>query len=216
MILFQVVWCCKMNRCGLITTGIFAAITGVLCIVAGAVLLTLDENFYCDPYYYDYYYGEYYDESSCSMTVTGFAIVSFCGAALWIACAVCVFVFACGERIKKYENNGGASSPPGRTSGGHHRPTSRPVQVEPDIEMSPPTQTPYVPKKEWEPTIAVVTPMVPATAPTRNPPPEVGESSSTISYLPDGTKRIDVETIHPDGSKTVTTSFEREGEDEAF
>lgn len=95
--MYQVVWCCKMNKCGLITAGVFAAITGCVCIGAGAIILASGLTRTCQ-YTDDYYY----DSSYCARAVTTASSIVIVGGLIWIACAVCTFVFVCGKRFNRF------------------------------------------------------------------------------------------------------------------
>lgn len=82
------------------------------CLIVGIVLFAIvaswdDDNYYYsgyDSYYYssyddynDYYILLYIDEDAATI----WAVVCFIGASLWIAVAVCCFMFAC-CRINRY------------------------------------------------------------------------------------------------------------------
>lgn len=106
-VLFQVVWCCSMSRCGLITAGVFGLLAWILSIIGGILLLTTSAG------NYSFWF------SSCTNTINGVtydcttttttdsgpftagAVISFIGAACWIASAVCVFVFVNSGRFDK-------------------------------------------------------------------------------------------------------------------
>lgn len=77
-IMLQVVWCCGMSGCGLITAGVFAILDAVGNLIAGIVIMSFvgDDNSYDDE-------GDF----------PGILLVIFCfsASALWIVSAVCVF-----------------------------------------------------------------------------------------------------------------------------
>jgi hypothetical protein len=95
-----------MNKCGLITAGVFACIAAVTAVIAGGILVAVDaadlELCYDDYYYDDYYYDSGYSWWSCALMVRG--ILQLIGATLMIGSAVCTFVFACGPRYNKHHD----------------------------------------------------------------------------------------------------------------
>lgn len=108
-LMYQNLWCCKMNRCGIITAGVFAFIAGAMSIILGFLALWGGLVFYCDFLIAFCLISFPIDE-----TMGGsFAIV---GGVSWVTCAVCTFVFGCGHRYHKYyiddekENHDGSLS----------------------------------------------------------------------------------------------------------
>jgi hypothetical protein len=103
-IMLQVVWCCKMSRCGIITAGVFAAIAGVLSTVKGILVIVSGTTFSCST---DDDYSEYYvddaDDDACKNAVIVASSFALSGGLLWIATAICTFVFVCGSRIRKFD-----------------------------------------------------------------------------------------------------------------
>jgi hypothetical protein len=91
-IMLQVVWCCKMNKCGLITAGVFCLVDAAGNLIAGCVLIAVanddDEDLWDD------------DEED---VLNIWAIICFIGCGLWVATAICVFVFVCNGRLERLE-----------------------------------------------------------------------------------------------------------------
>jgi hypothetical protein len=95
-----------MNRCGIITAGVFAAIAGVLSIIKGVLVIISGTTAACSlsTYYTDDYYSTYYyDEDICRTAVIVASSLAFTGGVFWIATAACTLVFAGGSRIRKFE-----------------------------------------------------------------------------------------------------------------
>lgn len=95
MIMLQVCWCCKMNRCGIITAGVFACIAAAGDFVCGFLLLGEEICVYWS-YDDDYYYGDGCDNTAAY-------IMTFIGGGLWVATGVGTFVFTC--RIDQYKDS---------------------------------------------------------------------------------------------------------------
>mmetsp|Transcript_15558 Transcript_15558/g.25215 ORF Transcript_15558/g.25215 Transcript_15558/m.25215 type:complete len:191 (+) Transcript_15558:68-640(+) len=101
-IMLQVVWCCKMNKCGLITAGVFAALAAALMIIKGILVAVSGVTLVCSSSYNDdYYYYSDYDDDACNAAVIIASSLAISGGVFWIATAVCTFVFACGPRYMK-------------------------------------------------------------------------------------------------------------------
>ena len=117
-IMYQVVWCCRMNRCGLVTAGVFAVLSGVCCIVVGALIMSSGTTRWCttatasttaivSSYGYDddiWSTVQQTNEDSCKKAIAVVSGIGFGGGIVWIACAVCTFVFVCGPRYSKFQN----------------------------------------------------------------------------------------------------------------
>ena len=84
-ILLQIVWCCKMSKCGLLTAGVLAMLSGILDVVGGIPYATSTK--YCDDD----------GQDSCSYSIA----ISFVTAIFWFGCTGCNFAFACVLRTKK-------------------------------------------------------------------------------------------------------------------
>ena len=114
-IMYQVVWCCRMNRCGLITAGVFAAISGACCTIVGALVMSSGTTRWCttttnaiiSSYGYDDDIWsssvQQANEDSCKKAINVVSGIGFGGGIVWIACAVCTFVFVCGPRYAKFQ-----------------------------------------------------------------------------------------------------------------
>jgi hypothetical protein len=98
----QVIWCCRMNLCGLVTTGILAAISGICAIIAGVVVLSYGTVSICNEAAVNNPDTDFtFDQ--CRVGVKAYAGVAFVGGVLWIAASVLVFMFSCGDRYKNSE-----------------------------------------------------------------------------------------------------------------
>jgi hypothetical protein len=104
----QVIWCCRMNLCGLVSAGILAAIAGIAAIVAGIVVLSYGAVAICDEAAVNNPETDYTEEQ-CRVGVNGYAGVAFVGGALWIAASILVFMFSCTDRYKNAELTNQAS-----------------------------------------------------------------------------------------------------------
>mmetsp|Transcript_44307 Transcript_44307/g.107088 ORF Transcript_44307/g.107088 Transcript_44307/m.107088 type:complete len:213 (-) Transcript_44307:697-1335(-) len=121
--MLQVVWCCAMNKCGLITAGVFAVITSIADIICGILLLTSASasqytiiyssssspsdgcTYVVNGVTYDCSGSTGFNSGSTTITTNtgpfvGVAIVSFIAAVCWIATAFCIFIFV---RSGRYE-----------------------------------------------------------------------------------------------------------------
>ena len=96
-VMLQVSWCCKMSKCGLITAGVFASIAAAGCIALGLTIVIVSSS-----------NSGYYDDDAVAIASSTAGIVVLIGGALWIACAVCVFIFACG-RMQRLETRNTAT-----------------------------------------------------------------------------------------------------------
>lgn len=102
----QIVWCCRMRRCGLITTGILAFISGAYSVVVGILVLVAGSDQLCSTaessVTQDGYQVSYNFTENCNMGVNLFAGLAIGGGALWILIALFVFVFTCGSRYEAF------------------------------------------------------------------------------------------------------------------
>jgi hypothetical protein len=110
-----------MKRCGLITTGILAFISGVCSVVVGIIILVTGTNSLCEEaiYYnnndnsspasdgvdgsseYPYHHFDI-TQRECNIGVNTFAGVAIGGGSLWLIIALFIFVFACGSRYDAF------------------------------------------------------------------------------------------------------------------
>mmetsp|Transcript_20684 Transcript_20684/g.58917 ORF Transcript_20684/g.58917 Transcript_20684/m.58917 type:complete len:282 (+) Transcript_20684:458-1303(+) len=110
LIMLQVAWCCTMGRCGLITAGVFAAITGALLAVQAIAVADNGKQHYCDEKYEpDEYDDDFFNSgddwfisrngsylcNNYSRRLTMLTVTAL----LWLSTAVTVFIFACSGRI---------------------------------------------------------------------------------------------------------------------
>ena len=98
-IMLQVAWCCKMNKAGFIVAGVFGAIAGAIEAIVAILILVAGEQACIDTYYYTS------DEQACWSALIVAASLGLASACLWIATAACVFVFACGSRLAKFQSD---------------------------------------------------------------------------------------------------------------
>ena len=92
-----------MNRCGIITAGVFAVIAGGLSTAKGILVLISGTTVACSDLVTDDYY--YYDEDACATAVIVASTLALSGGLFWIATAICTFVFSCGNRIRKFDDD---------------------------------------------------------------------------------------------------------------
>lgn len=103
--MLQIVWCCKMNKCGLIVAGVFGCIAAVILAIFAILWLVGGQSACAETYYYEY------DEAACWSSWITLASLGLAGCLLWIATAVCTFVFACGSRMAKFQSEGASGEP---------------------------------------------------------------------------------------------------------
>ena len=101
--MLQVIWCCRMNQCGLITAGVLALIAGVVAYIAGILVLSYGAVAICDEAQTNNP-DVVIDDDQCRVGVNGYAAIAFIGGTLWLAASVLVFVFSCGDRYKNLAN----------------------------------------------------------------------------------------------------------------
>ncbi|KAL3905722.1 MAG: hypothetical protein SGARI_004323 [Bacillariaceae sp.] len=103
-LLLQIVWCCRMNACGLAVAGTMALIAGCCDVVAGILVLTYGADPICDQIQANNP-SEYVDDDQCKVGVNGYAAIAFIGGAIWIAVSILVFMFSCGGRYHQATEN---------------------------------------------------------------------------------------------------------------
>ena len=98
---------CRMKKCGLITTGIFAFISGVYSVVIGILVLVAGATDLCNEAEtnaqqqgFEININEF--SSNCYVGVNTYAGLAIGGGSLWILIALFVFVFACGSRYDAF------------------------------------------------------------------------------------------------------------------
>ena len=97
-IMLQIAWCCKMNKAGFIVAGVFGAIAGAIEAIVAILIFVAGEQACIDTYYYTY------DEQVCWQGLIIAGSLGLASGLLWIATSVCVFVFACGGRLAKFQS----------------------------------------------------------------------------------------------------------------
>ena len=111
MIVLQVVWCCRMNKCGLNAAASFALVVAILNAILAAVLALEEADESCNND--DDYSYRYDDDDDCNSSVQIWAILLFLSAGLWVAVSTLVFIFA---NTKRYETCREASEPADRAN----------------------------------------------------------------------------------------------------
>lgn len=104
-LLLQIVWCCRMRRCGLITTGIMAVISGAACITAAILVLVNGTSTICNSVAADSNddvtnADDFQD--NCTLGLNVYVGLAFGAGALWLITALLLFMFTCGERYDKF------------------------------------------------------------------------------------------------------------------
>ena len=177
MIMLQVTWCCAMNKCGLIASGVLATVAaGWVLVVAILLIVALEAaKSDCDDYSY------YYDSDSCIANsgysaYTAYIILSVLGGVIWLVTGIIVFVFACGQRYttaleKLKEENG------------------EPAQADPET----PTETKAV---AVEPAPAPAASTTSTTTITNLPDGSVEKKTEVVN--PDGSKTVTVTVERPE------------------
>jgi len=104
---FQMIWCCRMNRCGLITTGVFSVIAGTLSVIAAVLVLAAGSSTICNSQNYDddFYTEPYYEEDACKVGINVYVGIAFVAGALWLAAGTLVFIFSCGDRHRNAQGS---------------------------------------------------------------------------------------------------------------
>jgi uncharacterized membrane protein len=97
-----------MNLCGLVTSGVLAAIAGICALIAGIVVLSYGTVAICNEAAENNPDTDYTIDE-CRVGVKGYAGVAFVGGILWIAASILVFMFSCSDRYKNSERTHQAS-----------------------------------------------------------------------------------------------------------
>jgi hypothetical protein len=100
--MLQIVWCCKINKCGLIVAGVFGCISAVINMIVAILVLAWGSAGACEGV----------DDDDLCASATALATgVGFGAGILWIATSVLVFVFSCGRRYNNFhpETNSGVN-----------------------------------------------------------------------------------------------------------
>jgi len=117
----QIVWCCRMNKCGLIAVGVLSLAAGISGIACGISVLANDTI--CDNFssFYGSFASSYetstntsYDDlfydnvdNFCAVWIKIVGSVSLGSGILWCIITFCIFYFAFGSRYQSYytQNN---------------------------------------------------------------------------------------------------------------
>jgi len=104
VILFNIMWCCRQSKAGIIAAISIATIAGALCVVAAIIMLAHWQNAdWCVPFYF-WSDAEYYGDSSYDYCPeVAYAILAFIDATLWFAAAACTFTFLKSGRYARME-----------------------------------------------------------------------------------------------------------------
>ncbi|KAL7569617.1 hypothetical protein ACA910_009586 [Epithemia clementina (nom. ined.)] len=193
MIVLQVVWCCRMNKCGLNTAASFATVVAIIDVIMAIVILGQGEDA-CSESGFDaadddesgvaaddnYDYST--ESSSCNWEVA--AILMFVSAVLWTAVASLVFIFANSKRYTKWWNE---SDPEKR--GQSATAASNSVKMAMAVPIAASVNNVKVD---------------PADSTTE----KNTTTTETIEY-PDGTRKTVTTTINADETKNVTETIEQ-------
>eukprot|EP00538_Stauroneis_constricta_P013628 CAMPEP_0119550134 /NCGR_PEP_ID=MMETSP1352-20130426/3713_1 /TAXON_ID=265584 /ORGANISM="Stauroneis constricta, Strain CCMP1120" /LENGTH=317 /DNA_ID=CAMNT_0007595891 /DNA_START=66 /DNA_END=1019 /DNA_ORIENTATION=+ len=258
VIILSVAFCCRMNKCGLVTAGVFASIAAAGCLLVAILLFSeisdidcygadgdgsdvycvfdLNANLYCqegkipgrlclwDSDAEAHYCGIYYSDDDflggdddgvnlktmdrCTYTerdgldcpnidtdgecnYNAWGAVALVGGLLWTVSAVLTFIFAC-CRLGKYREQANSGDP-----------VNIPVATANTVDVKAVDADPNA-------TTNFVTPVPAAMA----SPPASGTTVQRVSYLPDGSKKIETETTDAQGNKVVKTVIEKAVEEE--
>lgn len=117
MILLQVIWCCRQGRAGMMASAVLSGSTGLLCIIAGIIMLISWQNAdRCDTFTLQSSEDDFYNSFEFSgnykddCNEVGWSIVAFVTGFLWLVAAGCIFYFVKSGRHAKCEANYPASS----------------------------------------------------------------------------------------------------------
>ncbi|KAL7561501.1 hypothetical protein ACA910_016299 [Epithemia clementina (nom. ined.)] len=187
MIVLQVVWCCRMNKCGLNTAASFAAVVAVIDIILAITILIQGQDA-C---------GEgLSDNEDCNWQAAG--IVVIISAVLWIAVASLVFTFANSARFTKCWND---SDP----NGGGRPVVSKSAKAATATPMAASSK----PRATTTTSSTTSSPAKSTTPDSTNTNEEEPNTSTETTEYPDGTRKTVTTTILADGSKSVTETIEQ-------
>lgn len=102
LVLFQVNWCCRRSRVGLLTSHIISVAAAVLCICAGVyALIEWKNQKFCHVFIIVSDDDYIYDGDKCTEQI--YATIAFFDAALWLATAYFTIKFVTSGRYAKWE-----------------------------------------------------------------------------------------------------------------
>jgi hypothetical protein len=106
LIFYQMMWCTRVCKAGIIAASLIATVAGIFCLLAGIIMLSKWENVnWCISLFF--FTGIQYDDDdesrNDSCPEVALAIVAFIDAALWLASAGCTFVFLKSGRYARIE-----------------------------------------------------------------------------------------------------------------
>jgi len=101
VIFFNMMWCCRQSKAGIIAATSIATIAGALCIVAAIIMLAhWQKASWCAPFYF---WSEDNYSSYDWCPEVAYATVAFIDATLWFAAAACTFTFLKSGRYARIE-----------------------------------------------------------------------------------------------------------------
>jgi hypothetical protein len=117
-ICLQVVWCCRMKTCGLITVGILTSIASIVDLITGIYIFVEGPKSVCDKSkkIIDTLFMQDENEEDinninndmdlyCSPWMNLYGGFALAGGTLWLIIAFLIFYFTCGNRIKRFNDN---------------------------------------------------------------------------------------------------------------
>jgi hypothetical protein len=194
-----------LNKCGLITAGVGCAVTGVVAFILGAIMLVnrciteTNTVYYVDDLIYDYNTNTYY--TTCYYTYGG--VLQLVSGALMISAAACTFTFACGARYRKFHDDDDDNDDHGKEGNSKNKSKDTPNKAE----------------EEEDPEAGDIPAAIPAKKGQNNTRKSNLDDSvshlstgstyetKTITTLPDGSIKTDIESFQSDGSRVVTTTI---------
>jgi hypothetical protein len=96
----QVVWCCRMGQCGLITIATLSVLAGICSIIAAILILVAGTEPLCEENITD----DEFTVSQCTVGLNTYVGIAFVSGILWIAISGLVFAFGCGDEFKNMPN----------------------------------------------------------------------------------------------------------------
>ena len=106
LIFFQIMWCCRQSKAGIIAATTIATLAGALCVTAACIMLFSWENAtFCAPFalWADVEYNDDYDYDFDLCPERAYATIAFVDAAFWFATAACTFTFLKSGRHARME-----------------------------------------------------------------------------------------------------------------
>merc|ERR1711983_54278 len=106
LVLFQVLWCCRQKKVGMVATQMVCFLAATANIGAGIwVLLRWRYSKWCEPFFFDADDNRYVNGHYDDCPEHAWAIISFLDAILWLAAGSCLFAFVKTGRHARWEAN---------------------------------------------------------------------------------------------------------------